>query len=273
MINSPLAIIAGQGNLPLKIIAEQKKHRPIVILAIEGQTPTSIVDTTNNEFPILWTKFGLVAAALSFFKQHNVKDIVMAGGMTRPKMRDLSVDWVGTRWVSALGINAFKGDDHLLKALIGLFEKEGYNVVPAHNLVSNLFADEGVLTKTTPTKADLADLFHGKSILDLLSPYDVGQAIVVHDGCVLGIETIGGTEALLSHVKDLGRTQGGVFIKMPKRGQSQQADVPTIGIQTIRQVHNAGLSGIAIESAGVQILDLEQVMQLADELNLFIIGF
>lgn len=272
MNDSVLAVIAGQGDLPLKIIAEQKQYRRIVIIAFEGQTPLSIVESTHNEFPILWTKLGLISPTLDFFKKHNVCDITMAGGMMRPRIRDLSVDFMGARWLKTLGMNAFKGDDHLLKGLVALLEKDGYKVVPAHSLVGNLFVRKGVLTKIGPTDTDLTDIAHGKDILDALSCYDVGQSIVVHDGCVLGIEAIGGTEVLLSHVKAFDRVQGGVFIKMPKKGQSTTVDMPTIGMQTIVQVIGADLSGIAIEAGGVQVLDLDEVIQAADEAGVFLVG-
>jgi hypothetical protein len=182
------------------------------------------------------------------------------------------MDRTGARWLTALGASAFKGDDHLLSGLVSLLEKEGITVVPPHALVGNLFVPPGVLTIRAPTSDDQNDINQGMTLLSVLSPYDVGQAVAIHDGCVLGIETIEGTAALLGNIRALGRTPGGVFVKTRKVGQSQKVDMPTIGTETIAQVRDAGLSGIAIEIGGVQVLDLVDVIRLADEAGLFVVS-
>lgn len=268
-----LALIAGRGDLPHKIIDAQKDKRPIVVVAFEGQTPLELTQRLPSEIPVLWVKLGVIAPVLDFFKQWHVTDVTMAGGLTRPKLRDLSMDRTGARWLTALGVNAFKGDDHLLGGIVALLEKEGLSIIPPHDLVGNLFAPAGMLTVRAPTSDDQNDINQGITILNVLSPYDVGQAIAVHDGCVLGIETIEGTTALLGNIRALGRAPGGVFVKMRKTGQSQKVDMPTIGIDTIQQVRDAGLSGIAIEAGGVQVLDLIDVIRLADEAGLFVVSF
>ena len=267
-----LAIIAGRGDLPHKIINAQIGKRPIVIVAFEGQTPLELTQSIYPEIPALWVKLGVIAPVLDFFKLWHVTDVTMAGGLTRPKLRDLSMDRTGARWLTALGASAFKGDDHLLGGIVCLLEKEGLSIIPPHSLVENLFTSAGVLTVRSPTSDDQNDINRGITILNVLSPYDVGQAIAVHDGCVLGIETIEGTAALLSNIKALNHAPGGVFVKMRKVGQNQKVDIPTIGVETIKQVRDAGLSGIAIESGGVQVLDLIDVIRLADEAGLFMVS-
>lgn len=267
-----LAVIAGRGDLPKKIIATQKDKRPIVIIAFEGQTPAELTQLLPAEIPVLWVKLGVIEPILDFFKKWHVTEVTMAGGLTRPKLRDLSMDKTGARWLAALGTHALKGDDHLLSGIIKLLEKEGLTIIPPHNLVENLFTSVGTLTVRTPSTDEMNDIKHGIAILKVLSPYDIGQAIAVHDGCVLGIETIEGTAALLNNIKALGRTQGGAFVKMRKVGQNQKVDLPTIGIETINQVRAAGLAGLAIEANGVQVLDLPEVIRLANEAGLFLIS-
>lgn len=267
-----LALIAGRGDLPHKIIDAQKDKRSIVVVAFEGQTLIEFTQSLPPEIPVLWVKLGVIAPVLDFFKQWDVSDVTMAGGLTRPKLRDLSMDRAGARWLTALGASAFKGDDHLLGGIVGLLEKEGLSIIPPHDLVEDLFTFAGVLTARSPTPDDQNDINHGITILNVLSPYDVGQAIAVHDGCVLGIETIEGTAALLGNIRALGRSTGGVLIKMRKVGQNQKVDMPTIGSETVAQVRDAGLSGIAIEAGGVQVLDLVDVIRIADEAGLFIIS-
>ena len=96
-------------------------------------------------------------------------------------------------------------------------------------------------------------------------------------GICLGLETIQGTDALLGFVADTGegfrvddKGRRGVFYKAPKPGQDWRADLPTIGPDTIRAVHAAGLSGIVVAAGGVMVLRKEEAINLADDLGLFI---
>ena len=48
-----------------------------------------------------------------------------------------------------------------------------------------------------------------KEILDALSPYDIGQSIIVQQGMVLGIEAAEGTDGLINRSKTLARDGAG----------------------------------------------------------------
>ena len=83
-----------------------------------------------------------------------------------------------------------------------------------------------------------------------LSPFDIGQAAVVIDGHVVGVEDIEGTDGLLARVARLrgeGRIRAkaprGVLVKAPKSGQDLRFDLPTIGPRTVEGAVEAGLAG------------------------------
>ena len=59
---------------------------------------------------------------------------------------------------------------------------------------------------------------------------------------------------------------------MAKHQQEQRVDLPTIGIETIRKVVHAGLRGIAVEAGRTLILNREEVLNLAQDKGLFIVG-
>ena len=117
-------------------------------------------------------------------------------------------------------------------------------------------------------------------MLRALSPFDVGQAVVVIDGHVVGVEDIEGTDGLLARVAQL-RAQGriraavgrGVLVKAPKIGQDLRFDLPTIGARTIDGTHQAGLAGIAVAAGATQIVDPQGVIAAADGPGLFVTGF
>jgi UDP-2,3-diacylglucosamine hydrolase len=57
----------------------------------------------------------------------------------------------------------------------------------------------------------------------------------------------------------------GVFFKAPKPGQDRRVDLPTIGPDTMAAAAQAGLGAVVVEAGGVMILDLPQVLQIADK--------
>ncbi|MEQ8196157.1 MAG: UDP-2,3-diacylglucosamine diphosphatase LpxI, partial [Rhodospirillales bacterium] len=65
---------------------------------------------------------------------------------------------------------------------------------------------------------------------------------------------------------------GGVLVKIKKPGQEARADLPTIGVETVARAFEAGLRGIAVEAGGALIVDRDDVIRLADEKKIFLIG-
>ncbi len=105
----------------------------------------------------------------------------------------------------------------------------------------DLLMPEGRLARAAPDEDAAADIARGREVLHALSPFDIGQAAVVIDGHVVGVEDIEGTDGLLARVARL-RAEGrirakagrGVLVKAPKSGQDLRFDLPTIGPRTIR---------------------------------------
>ncbi len=106
-----------------------------------------------------------------------------------------------------------------------------------------------------------------------LGAEDVGQAAVVQQGIVLGVEAAEGTDRLLERCAGLRRAgPGGVLVKIAKPQQDRRADLPTIGPVTVRRADEAGLSGIAVEAAATLILERAATLAAADEAGLFVVG-
>lgn len=70
-------------------------------------------------------------------------------------------------------------------------------VVGIQEVVPDLLAHEGVLTKKKPDKADEEDIRRGVEVASALGKLDVGQSVIVQQGLVLGAEGIEGTDRLI----------------------------------------------------------------------------
>ena len=267
---NPLGIIAGKGDLVRETIeACQKQSRPFFILGVEGQTDKALVEG----HPQGWIDIGEVGKALSFFKDNHVREMVMVGRFRRPSLTEIRPDWQGAQWMTRL-MGRVLGDDSLLRAVIQLFEEEGVKVVSPESIIgATLLMPKGAVGKVPPSSLHLEDIARGRDLLKTLSPHDVGQAVVIQQGIVLGIEAIEGTNDLIRRCGALKR-QGSapVLIKMCKRGQETRVDRPVVGPTTLEYALEAGFAGIALEAEGVIALSLARMIEHADEKGLFILG-
>jgi DUF1009 family protein len=264
-----LCIVAGGGRLPrLLIEACRDAGRDFFVLALKGQADPEIVEQVPHE----WIRMGAAGHGFAILKEQGVEELVMAGRVRRPSLLDLRPDLRVMKFFARLGRKGF-GDDKLLRAVIDEVEGEGIHVIGAHEVLPRLTAEKGVLGAVAPDEQAEDDIQRGMAVLSALSDVDIGQAVVVQQGIVLGVEAVEGTDALIERCNALKRDgKGGVLVKFSKRGQEARVDMPTIGPETIRHVAEAGLRGIAVGAGTTIILDVDELVRAADDAGVFVVG-
>tara|TARA_R110000868_G_scaffold338558_3_gene599337 strand:+ start:1135 stop:1989 length:855 start_codon:yes stop_codon:yes gene_type:complete len=264
-----LGIIAGGGELPsLLTSACVGSGRPYFVLALTGFAD----EGSLAQPPEAWMRLGEVGKGLEELRRAGVEDVVMAGSVRRPSLSDLKPDFKGAALLAKVAGRAL-GDDSLLSAVIGEIEREGFRVVGVDSILKGLVAASGPLGRHLPDTGAEHDIARGFQVARVLGAADVGQAVVVQEGIVLGLEAVEGTDALLERCAHLRREgPGGVLVKAKKPRQERRADLPTIGAATVKNAHAAGLRGIAVEFGHALIIDKPAVSALADELGLFVVG-
>jgi hypothetical protein len=277
MMPPKLGIIAGNGELPGRIIKACKQTgRPFFVVAFKDQTLSETV--TGKDIPHAWVRLGAGGQAVKHFRDAGVKELVLAGGIRRPKMSTLRPDaWVARFF--ATHATAMIGDDGLLSALVGVLERdEGFRVVGAESVLPDVLAAAGVYGVHAPDEQALKDIEQGIKAAREIGGKDVGQAAVAEQGRIIAVEGADGTDAMLARIarcrqeKEEIQRRGGVLVKVKKPGQESRADLPTIGVSTVDTVTEAGLAGIAIEAGGTLVIDREAVIEAADAAGLFVIG-
>ena len=107
----------------------------------------------------------------------------------------------------------------------------------------------------------------------MIGEMDIGQAVIVENGYVLGMEAAEGTDALIERCGKLKREQGiGVLVKGKKPAQEDRVDMPSIGPRTIDKLHEAGFAGVAIEAGAGLIIQKEKLLAKADKYGIFVLG-
>lgn len=266
---APLGIIAGSGSLPARIIENcRSAGRPVFVLALEGEADPPVIASV----PHAWCRIGGAAAALDVLRANGVGDLVLAGGVRRPSLAALRPDWRAAKFLARIGYRAL-GDDGLLTAVVKELEREGFRVVGADQLLGEAELPAGPLGCIAPDADATADIRHGMRLARAIGALDIGQAVIVQHGLVLGVEAIDGTDALIRRCAALRRDgPGGVLVKAEKPRQERRADRPTIGPQTVRLAAESGLAGIAAQAGATLLLDRAEVIRLADAAGLFVVG-
>lgn len=262
-----LGIIAGGGTFPCTV-ARTAKARGLQVIGVGFPTDTAA------EFPALcdafaWIKLGQLGKLIDFFHHHDVDHVVMAGPINKPKALTLRPDWRAAKLLFTL---PSKGDDVVLRAVSRELEREGMPVQAAHAFTPELTLQPGVLTERKPTEQERADIAHGWKILDALGPLDIGQCIAIREGIVLAVEAVEGTDATILRAGEFGGP-GAVIVKRPKSGQDRRLDLPAVGLKTLRSMHAAKASCLALEAGGCLFFDREDSLRFADTHNLSIVGW
>jgi hypothetical protein len=264
-----LAILAGGGALPAQLAeAARGSGRDVFMVAFEGHTEPSAV----TGLPHLWCRFGAASLILDFLHGHGVTELVFAGPVRRPSIAEIMPDWRATKMLAKIGSRAL-GDDGFLRGIVRSLEDEGFRVVGIQDILCDLLAPSGVLGALSPDAIAEADIARGLDVARTIGALDVGQAVVVQQGLVLGVEAIEGTDALIARCGALRRDgAGGVLVKVKKPQQDRRLDLPTVGVQTVLSAAAAGLRGIAIEAGGTLIMDRPELIATADRMDLFVVG-
>ena len=252
-----LAIICGRGDLP-RLLAEKCKASGRKYLVVElANVPLD----WKADHPFVSSAIETQSALFASLAAHGCGTLVLAGAMNRIPVDMAKLDEKGRELAFVLAQNIQAGDDQTLSAIIKFFETNGFAVLGAHDVLTSLIPNAGVLGTHQPSEADIADAARAAEIVEGLGRLDVGQAAVVGQGVCLATESIQGTDKMLAFVaanRDgyLSDPSGakGVLLKAPKPEQDLRVDLPAIGPATIQNAFDAGLGGVVIEAGGVMVL-------------------
>lgn len=263
-----LGIIAGGGPYPRRVAdAWVKKGGEAFIVCIRDFADPSLF----AGYPYMVERVGAAGNIINRLRAEGVTKISLSGRARRPSILSLLPDAWTAKAIARVGRSAFSGDDTLLRAAMNLLREEGFEIIGPMSILGGILAEAGRVAGPEPDAMARQDIARGIAVLSALSPQDVGQAVVVQQGLVLGVEAIEGTDALLTRAGEQRREgPGGVLVKLPKIGQEMTVDAPVIGPVTVAGAVAAGLRGIAIEAMGTVIADKPETLQAAADAGLFI---
>lgn len=265
-----IGIIAGGGALPGLLVSYcQKEGFPFHMVTFKGQPQPE--NKKSYALHIDELALGQVGKVINTFKESQVTHIVMAGHLEKPSLFDLRFDMQGLKLMRQVHR---KHDNEILSAACDFLENEGFKITGAHELAPELIMPFGVLGRAIPTESQQADIDIGLEALQHLSTLDIGQAVIVKDGVILGVEAVEGTASLIARCASLrgSKNKGGILVKAAKNGQNLKVDMPTIGDITIEQLAKLNYEGVAVVSGQALMLNIDDAIKIANKQNMFICG-
>jgi DUF1009 family protein len=271
-----LAIICGGGSLPAAVAeAVERRGRRPVMFGIKGWADAAVIGRYAHH----WIAIGQAGRFFRLARTEECRDVLFIGTVLRPPITQLRLDWQTIRAMPGL-IRAYRGgDDKLISGVARIAERGGLRVVGVKDVAPEVLVPEGVLGRCRPSDRDRADIARALEVIAALGPFDVGQAAVVADNNVLGVEAAEGTDNLLNRIAELrriGRVTSapgtGVLVKAPKPGQDRRLDLPSIGPRTVENIARAGLAGLAVTAGSTMIAEPDAVTAAADREGIFLVG-
>ncbi len=274
--SGPVAILAGGGALPhILLDALARTQRPHRLLALRGFADRTLRRRADAVIDLLD-----ISGAIGWLARWQPEAVVLAGAVTRPHPAAFLGALAAYRNSAELRQLMSRGDDHLLRAVIGMIEEHGHRVIGAHEIAPELLVPPGPLGAVPVPDAAVTALRTGFRCLADLSPYDIGQGLVVCGERVTAIEGAEGTDRMLARVAGLSRgfllwrrRDAGILVKSAKRGQERRVDLPAVGPRTVARAAAAGVTGIAVGAGQTLVVEREKMIAQADRRGLFLAAF
>ncbi|MGP1308737.1 MAG: LpxI family protein [Phycisphaerales bacterium] len=271
-----MGLIAGQGTLPL-LVAEGMRARgySVVCVGLSGQYLPELPALCDRFRTISPFRLGAWARTLRRF---GAREAVMVGRVDKAALMhgrlrffrfvpDLTTALV---WYRRLRHD--RRSPAILAALAETLESKGVPLIDSTTHIPEHLATEGVMTRRQPSPEELEDVRFGWPILRELLRLDIGQSIAVREKDVVAVEAVEGTDRMIERAGAMCRRGGWTLLKSCRADHDRRADVPTVGVETIRNVHAAGGTCIALGVGNVILADRERVLALADELGVSVVG-
>ncbi|GAB5440461.1 MAG: UDP-2,3-diacylglucosamine diphosphatase LpxI [Fuerstiella sp.] len=270
-----LGLLAGSGHFPVQFVRNvQASGRSVFCVGIRGMA-TAELAAECDEFRL--ASLARIGRAIRLFQKADVDHIVMAGRIHRTVLFD------SFRWLRLLPdrrtlhmwyryLRKGRRRDTMLRALIREFARDGMRFESALDYAPDLVVKHGFLTHRKPTAAQWRDVQFGWEVATAMARLEVGQTVVVQDNAVIAVEALEGMDACITRAGLLSRRGGFTVVRIARPQQDGRFDLPTIGIETIKMMHQAGGRVLAIEAGQTVILDAKEVAALADRFGIAIVA-
>jgi len=271
-----IGLIAGGGRLP-PLVAEglREAGHPVHCLGLAGMF--------DPELPLLCDSFKTVGLLRvggwgKAFRRLGVHHAIMVGNVDKARfMHDplklaKSIPDLRTMVIWYSKLRHDRRSHALLRAVADELDRCGVSLIDSTMSIGNQLATSGIMTRRKPTTEQMADIKFVWPLLTETLRLDIGQAIAVRNRDVIAVEAVEGTDRMIKRVADLCKAKGWTLCKGARAGHDRRSDVPTVGIDTVKNLYENGGRCLALAAGDVIMLDKPYLLDLADEMGIAVIG-
>ena len=265
--NGRIGLIAGNGRFPI-IFSDNARKMGLHVTAVahEGETEPELACHVDR---IHWIKIGQLNKLIRAFKDDDVRQVVMLGGIkkthvfstVRPDFRALALATRLALWK----------DDDILREIAAELEREGITICESTFGLEGILVEEGCLTRRQPSKKEWEDIRYGWEVAYDIGRLDIGQCVVIKDRVVVAVEAVEGTDGAIKRGGELAK-DGAVVVKRCKPQQDLRFDLPAVGPRTIEVMASVKAAVLAVEAGKTVMLDRELLIQQAQAHGIAVVG-
>lgn len=262
-----LGIIAGAGELPVLLaraaIAHERQPVIIQITKSDAQRFAGIADELHTY------GVGQIQKIARTLLDSGVKEVVIIGKVEKNiLLRPFQID---TTTIRILVQNRRKRPSAIVSAALTYLESAGLTILTQDQYLQHLFPQPGILTTRQPTASQWGDIELGIRTARQIANLDIGQTVVVKNQIVLAIEAIEGTDVTIQRGGDFGK-KGVVVAKASAVHHDFRVDVPTVGMQTLKVLHQVKAGVLAVEARRTFVMDVDALVREADRCKVAIVA-
>ncbi len=263
-----IALVAGQGRLPLIFAGEARKDGVYVVgIAINGLTDRELASRVDR---IYWGEITETARALKVFRDEKINFIVMTGKIPKSVIFNKKLKF--DHDASAILKNTVDSKDYtIIKAIAGRLRKEGVRVMDPTIYLSKLLPEKGVIAGREPSAREWSDIRCGRKMARAIAGMDIGQAVMVRKGMVIAVEAHEGTDNMIRRASALD-SDGAVVVKVARPRQDMRFDVPTVGSETIDSLIHSKAKALAVEAKKTLVVDKDEIARRAEAADIAVVA-
>ncbi len=255
-----LTIIAGDGDYPAIMAAgaRQAGVKRITALAIRGAANRWRLKPLVDE----WVPVGIgeLERVRAWCAEHRGVALTFAGGVPPTSMFATRLDALSRSLLAQL--NA-RHAHSIIGKICEVLSEAGVRVISAASFMDEALPLSGVLTQRAPDAREEQDIALGHRVAMQIAALEIGQSVVIKAGAVVAVEALEGTNTTIQRAGKLGGP-GCVLVKVAKDGHDMRFDIPAFGLRTLKRLHQAGFSAVALQAGRTLFLEREAVLAQAN---------
>lgn len=267
MLSKRLGLIAGDGELPIRLV-RSAKNMGFSTIAI------SLAPNNRNQLSKYCERVysfgpGEIQKIIDTLHKEDIKQLSFIGKVHKGLLlRNPKLD---TRAIKLLKQRKRLNDDQIMLTVIEELETENISVLDQTLFIKDLLVDKGVLSEIQPTEENLTDIEYGFQIAKQMGKIDIGQSVIVENKMILAVEAIEGTDKAIERGCRLGSGKA-VVVKVSKPNQDNRFDIPTVGVNTLKTMKRFGGKILAIEANETFIVEKDEMIKFANKNKMVIVS-